>query len=138
MDGRVKTLHPKIHGGILAIRDNTVHQHQMEQNNIQPIDLVVVNLYPFMETVAKPGVSIEEAIENIDIGGPAMVRSSAKNHAWVVIIVDPSDYPEIINELSESGTISLETRKRLAIKAFKHTAEYDTAITAYLSGVYKK
>ena len=136
MDGRVKTLHPKIHGGILAIRDNPLHQKHMQQNGIKPIDLVVVNLYPFRQTIARQGVAIEEAIENIDIGGPTMVRSAAKNHAWVAIVVDPADYASIAAELSATATVSFEMRKRLAVKAFRHTAEYDTAISAYLSKVY--
>jgi phosphoribosylaminoimidazolecarboxamide formyltransferase / IMP cyclohydrolase len=136
MDGRVKTLHPRVHGGILSIRDNQAHQRQMAQNGIKPIDLVVVNLYPFVKTVSKPGVSIDEAIENIDIGGPAMVRSSAKNHKFVTVIVDPSDYAGIVEELTKVGAVSLATRKRLAVKAFKHTAAYDTAIGDYLAKVY--
>ncbi len=136
MDGRVKTLHPKIHGGILAVRDNASHIEQMETHGIEPIDLVVVNLYPFRETIAKPGVTIDEAIENIDIGGPTMVRSSAKNHKYVAIVVDPGDYEKIADEIKETGSISFETRKGLARKAFAHTAEYDSAITKYLSSVY--
>jgi phosphoribosylaminoimidazolecarboxamide formyltransferase / IMP cyclohydrolase len=136
MDGRVKTLHPRVHGGILNIRDNAVHQEQMRQNGIKPIDMVVVNLYPFVRTISKSGVTIEEAIEDIDIGGPAMVRSSAKNHHYVTIVVDPADYGGIIDELASSHTVSLETRKRLAIKAFKHTADYDMAISGYLSKIY--
>jgi phosphoribosylaminoimidazolecarboxamide formyltransferase/IMP cyclohydrolase len=136
MDGRVKTLHPKIHGGILAIRDNPAHQEQMKKNNIKPIDMVVVNLYPFRQTIARGDVTIEEAIENIDIGGPAMVRSAAKNHAWVTIVVDPADYESIVAELSTTEMISAETRQRLAVKAFLHTAEYDTAINRYLAKVY--
>lgn len=136
MDGRVKTLHPKVHGGILAIRDNPLHQEHMKQNDIKPIDLVVVNLYPFRETIARPDVTIEEAIENIDIGGPTMVRSSAKNHAWVCIVVDPADYAGITEELNKEGAISLETRKKCAVKAFRHTAEYDMAIDKYLTKVY--
>jgi phosphoribosylaminoimidazolecarboxamide formyltransferase/IMP cyclohydrolase len=136
MDGRVKTLHPKIHGGILAIRDNPLHQTHMGQNHIKPIDLVVVNLYPFRQTVARSGVTIADAIENIDIGGPAMVRSAAKNHAWVAVIVDPGDYAPVLAELSSANTISLSVRKRLAVKAFRHTAEYDSAISRYLSQVY--
>jgi phosphoribosylaminoimidazolecarboxamide formyltransferase/IMP cyclohydrolase len=136
MDGRVKTLHPRVHGGILAIRDNPVHREQMDKNGIKPIDLVVVNLYPFQKTVANPDVSIEDAIENIDIGGPTMVRSSAKNHAYVTIVVDPSDYKRILDELIKAGGISFETRKRLAVKAFRHTADYDAAIDKYLSRVY--
>ena len=137
MDGRVKTLHPKIHGGILAVRDNELHVAQMNEHGIEPIDLVVVNLYPFRETIAKPDVTIEEAIENIDIGGPTMVRSSAKNHKYVAIVVDPGDYEMIASEIKEKGTISFEMRKSLARKAFAHTAEYDSAITEYLSSVYK-
>jgi phosphoribosylaminoimidazolecarboxamide formyltransferase/IMP cyclohydrolase len=136
MDGRVKTLHPRVHGGILAIRDNPVHREQMDKNGIKPIDLVVVNLYPFQKTVAKPDVSIEDAIENIDIGGPTMVRSSAKNHAYVTIVVDPCDYNLILDELIKAGGISFETRKRLAVKAFRHTADYDAAIDKFLSRVY--
>lgn len=136
MDGRVKTLHPKVHGGILAIRDNPMHVKQMKENGIEPIDLVVVNLYPFQKTVSNPDVSIAEAIENIDIGGPTMVRSSAKNHAYVTIIVDPADYSLIFSELKENGGISFETRKKMAVKAFRHTADYDAAIDKYLSGVY--
>jgi phosphoribosylaminoimidazolecarboxamide formyltransferase/IMP cyclohydrolase len=136
MDGRVKTLHPRVHGGILAVRDNDQHLAQMKQHGISPIDLVVVNLYPFIRTISKPGVSTAEAIENIDIGGPAMVRSAAKNHAFVTVIVDPADYAPVIDELSDHGAVSLETRKRLAVKAFQHTSSYDAAITAYLSKVY--
>ncbi|MBN1307679.1 MAG: hypothetical protein JXA18_07175 [Chitinispirillaceae bacterium] len=136
MDGRVKTLHPKVHGGILALRDNPLHQEQMKKNSIKPIDLVAVNLYPFRQTIARIDVTIEEAIENIDIGGPAMVRSAAKNYAWVVIVVDPADYHSIIDELSVKNMISLETRKKLAVKAFRHTADYDTAISNYLSKAF--
>jgi phosphoribosylaminoimidazolecarboxamide formyltransferase/IMP cyclohydrolase len=136
MGGRVKTLHPKIHGGILAVRDNASHVSQMEAYGIQPIDLVVVNLYPFRETVAKPDVTIEDAVENIDIGGPTMVRSSAKNHKYVAVVVDPGDYEQVASEIRDSGSISLETRKGLAKKAFAHTAEYDKAITEYLTSIY--
>lgn len=133
MDGRVKTLHPKVHGGILAVRDNTAHQRQMEENKIVPIDIVVVNLYPFEATVAKEGTTLEEAIENIDIGGPAMIRSSAKNHRYVTVVVDPHDYPKIVEEIRTCGNTSLETRQRLAIKVYQHTANYDSAIEVYLS-----
>jgi phosphoribosylaminoimidazolecarboxamide formyltransferase/IMP cyclohydrolase len=136
MDGRVKTLHPRVHGGILAVRDNPEHRRQMEENGIKPIGMVVVNLYPFVQTVAKPDVSIETAIENIDIGGPAMVRSAAKNHAWVTVVVDPADYGTVAKELAANGEVLLATRKKLALKAFRHTAEYDTAIAAYLSRKY--
>jgi phosphoribosylaminoimidazolecarboxamide formyltransferase/IMP cyclohydrolase len=108
----------------------------MAQNNIKPIDLVVVNLYPFVQTVDRPGVTIEEAIENIDIGGPALVRSAAKNHRFVTVVVDLADYAGIIGEIEKSGMVSLNTRKRLAVKAFAYTASYDSAIAAYLSNVY--
>jgi phosphoribosylaminoimidazolecarboxamide formyltransferase/IMP cyclohydrolase len=133
MDGRVKTLHPAIHGGLLARRDVPEHLTALESQNIAPIDLVCVNLYPFEETVAKPGVELEEAVENIDIGGPSMVRSAAKNYASVTVVVDPADYEAVLGEL-RSGDTSLETRKRLATKAFAHTSAYDAAITTYLSG----
>lgn len=135
MAGRVKTLHPKIHGGILARRgkDETV----MLENNILPIDLVVVNLYPFRQTVAKAGVTLEEAIENIDIGGPSMLRSAAKNHTDVAVIVNPADYPSIIEAIEKDG-ISLALRQQLAVKAFTHTADYDRAISIYLSNAYGK
>lgn len=136
MDGRVKTLHPRVHGGILAIRDNALHREQMRKNGIKPIDMVVVNLYPFVQTVARPGVSIAEAIENIDIGGPAMVRSAAKNHTFVTVIVDPADYPVITSEIEIKGEVSIETRRMLAVKAFAHTAAYDAAIAGYLSEVF--
>lgn len=132
MDGRVKTLNPKIHGGILAVRSNPKHMEDMKKNGIQPIDLVVVNLYPFQETIAKPDVTEAEAIENIDIGGPAMVRASAKNFHDVVITTNPDRYEDLIHMLKEKGDIDLHTRKLLAQEAFAHTAEYDTAIAAYL------
>jgi phosphoribosylaminoimidazolecarboxamide formyltransferase/IMP cyclohydrolase len=137
MNGRVKTLHPKIHGGILAVRDNENHMKDMKDNGIEEIDLVVVNLYPFRETIAKEGVTLEDAIENIDIGGPTMVRSSAKNHKYVTIVVDPSDYPLIIKEIEDKGGVTQETRNKFAAKAFAHTASYDAAITDYLSQQYK-
>ncbi len=136
MDGRVKTLHPRVHGGLLAMRDNPGHMQQMAANNILPIDLVVVNLYPFKQTIAKPDVTIEDAIENIDIGGPAMIRSAAKNHRYVAVVVDPSDYDDVVRQIRESHEIGLEMRKKLALKAFHHTADYDTAIAAYLQKVY--
>ena len=136
MGGRVKTLHPKVHGGILAVRDNAQHVREMQECAIESIDMVVVNLYPFEQTVAK-GAPIEEVIENIDIGGPAMVRSSAKNHAFVTVIVDPADYGVISLEMAaESGAVTFETRKSLAVKAFSHTASYDGAINTYLSKAY--
>ncbi|OIQ58618.1 bifunctional purine biosynthesis protein PurH [Moorella thermoacetica] len=130
LDGRVKTLHPKIHGGILA-RPTPEHLAQLQEQGIQPIDLVVVNLYPFRETIARPGVTPAEAIENIDIGGPAMVRAAAKNHERVGIVVDPASYDEVLAELREKGSLSPETRRRLAAAAFAHTAAYDAAIAAY-------
>ena len=132
MDGRVKTLNPKIHGGILAIRSNPQHMQDMKDNGIRPIDLVVCNLYPFEQTIAKPGVTEAEAIENIDIGGPAMVRASAKNFHDVVIITNPDRYEGLMKLLDEKGDIDLHTRKMLAQEAFAHTAAYDTAISAYL------
>ena len=131
LDGRVKTLHPLIHGGILAM-DSADHREQMEQNGIHFIDLVVVNLYPFRETIAKPGVSFEEAIENIDVGGPTMVRAAAKNHGRVVVLVNPESYGEVLSVLREAGTVSAGMRRRLAAEAFAHTAEYDRLIAGYL------
>jgi phosphoribosylaminoimidazolecarboxamide formyltransferase / IMP cyclohydrolase len=134
MDGRVKTLHPKIHGGLLGRR--TVDDAVMRQHGIEPIDLLVVNLYPFAATIAKPGCTYEDAIENIDIGGPAMVRAAAKNHDRVAVIVDPADYAAVLDELSSSnGALSEATRKRLAAKAFAHTASYDSAVASYLARV---
>ncbi|AFM39926.1 IMP cyclohydrolase, phosphoribosylaminoimidazolecarboxamide formyltransferase [Desulfosporosinus acidiphilus SJ4] len=131
LGGRVKTLHPLIHGGILA-RDIAEHREEMEQNGIGFIDLVVVNLYPFRETISKSGVSFEEAIENIDVGGPTMVRAAAKNHGRVTVLVNPKSYEEILNVLRENGTVSAGMRKRLAAEAFAHTAEYDRLIASYL------
>jgi phosphoribosylaminoimidazolecarboxamide formyltransferase/IMP cyclohydrolase len=133
MDGRVKTLHPRIHGGLLCLRDNSEHVAQAQQQDIQFIDLVAVNLYPFSETVAKKDVTLEEAIENIDIGGPTLVRASAKNYKHVTIITDPDDYSRIIAELQANGKIALSTNEELAVKAFRHTADYDAAIDTYLS-----
>ncbi|MGC8669425.1 MAG: bifunctional phosphoribosylaminoimidazolecarboxamide formyltransferase/IMP cyclohydrolase [Chthonomonadales bacterium] len=134
MDGRVKTLHPKIHGGILFRRDLPEHRDAAAQHAIAPIDLVCVNLYPFAQTVAKPGVSLEEAVENIDIGGPAMVRSAAKNHDAVTVVVDPADYGTVLEEMkAHSGSTTLELRRRLAAKAFAHTARYDALIATYLN-----
>jgi phosphoribosylaminoimidazolecarboxamide formyltransferase/IMP cyclohydrolase len=133
LDGRVKTLHPKIHGGILGRRSDADHVKQMGEHDIAPIDMVVVNLYPFRETVAKEGVLLEDAIENIDIGGPSMLRSSAKNHADVTVICNPDDYATVLAELEAKGETSLDTRRRLAVTAFRHTADYDSAIDAYLS-----
>ena len=133
MDGRVKTLHPKVHGGLLGVRDNPGHIAAMEQHEIAPIDLVVVNLYPFEATVAR-GAGREEVIENIDIGGPSMIRSAAKNHASVAVVTDPADYPALIEELAANGGMtSLATRKRLAAKAFSTTAGYDSAISTWFT-----
>lgn len=135
LGGRVKTLQPTIHAGILARRDVPEDLNQLAERGIAPIDLVCVNLYPFRETVARPGVTLAEAIENIDIGGPAMVRAAAKNYAHVTVIVDPADYQPVLAELRERGTTGSETRFRLARKAFAHTAAYDAAIAAFLNGV---
>jgi phosphoribosylaminoimidazolecarboxamide formyltransferase / IMP cyclohydrolase len=131
LDGRVKTLHPSVHGGILAKRANPQHMEELARNKIQTIDLVVINLYPFVQTVAKENVSLDEALENIDIGGPAMIRASAKNFPSVLILVDPNDYNQIAAKLHD-GAIDLTDRKRLAQKAFQHVAMYDTAISQYL------
>lgn len=133
MDGRVKTLHPKIHGGLLAVRDNDTHKKAMQENEISPIDLVVVSLYPFKETIAKEGTTFSDAIENIDIGGPSMLRSAAKNHAYVTVVVDPKDYGTVAGELESAGAVSEETRRRLAAKTFRHTAAYDALIAEYLT-----
>src|SRR5207237_7485377 len=132
LDGRVKTLHPKIHGGLLGRRDLPAHVTAMREHGIEPIELVVVNLYPFRETVAKEGVTHEEAIEQIDIGGPSMLRSAAKNHAAVTVIVDPDDYAPVLADL-RAGGVSEETRRRLAVKVFCATACYDGAIADWLS-----
>jgi phosphoribosylaminoimidazolecarboxamide formyltransferase/IMP cyclohydrolase len=132
LDGRVKTLHPKVHGGLLG-RPTAEHEAEMAAHGIPPIDLVIVNLYPFRETIARPGVRLDEAIENIDIGGPSMLRSAAKNHERVTVVVDPDDYAAIVAELdANGGATRAETRLRLAAKVFSHTAAYDGAIAAYL------
>lgn len=142
MDGRVKTLHPKIHGGLLGRIDpdgGGVDADVMRRYEISAIDLVVVNLYPFEQTVAKPGVELADAIENIDIGGPAMLRSAAKNFARVAVVVDSDDYSAIVGELARNaGCLSGDTRFRLAVKAFEHVAHYDVAISNYLNNVYGK
>ncbi len=136
LDGRVKTLHPKVHGGILARRDVPAHREALDQHQIPTIDMVVVNLYPFQQTTAKEQCSLEDAIENIDIGGPAMLRSSAKNHKDVVVICDPSDYVKVLEEMQASnGEVCYETRFMLAKKVFAHTAQYDGAITNYFSAL---
>lgn len=134
LDGRVKTLHPKIHGGILA-RRVPEHLQQLEANQIDTIDIVAVNLYPFRETVSKAGVTVEEAIENIDIGGPSMVRSAAKNHEDVIVLVKPEFYGPVLDELQTSGNISKNMRLKLALEAFSHTAAYDAMIASYLAGL---
>jgi len=131
LDGRVKTLHPRIHGGILAIRSNPSHMKRIEELGIETIDLIVVNLYPFKETIQKPGVEFEECIENIDIGGPSMLRAAAKNHQDVTVITDPSDYDLVIRQISATGDTSYQTRFNLAKKVFEHTAAYDALIASY-------
>ena len=134
LDGRVKTLHPRIHGGLLGLRDNPEHQRQMAEHGIEPIDLVVVNLYPFRETIAKPDVTLEEAVENIDIGGPTMLRSAAKNFRFVAVVCNPARYEAVLAEMrAKGGAVSEETRRLLALETFKHTAQYDAAISAWLS-----
>ena len=133
MDGRVKTLHPKVNGALLCVRDKPDHVRQIEELGIQYIDLVCVNLYPFKETVQKPGVSHEEIIENIDIGGPSMLRSASKNYKFIPVLCDPSDYDAVVKELRENGETSLTTREYLAAKVFRHTASYDTMIASYLT-----
>ncbi len=133
MDGRIKTLHPRIHGGILALREEPSHTAAMDEHGIPPIDLVCVNLYPFEQTIARPDVERAEAIENIDIGGPTMVRSAAKNHRYVAVVTDPDDYGPILDELQRNGgALELATRRRLAVKAFSLTARYDAAISGWL------
>ncbi len=136
LDGRVKTLHPKVHGGLLYIRGNAHHEAAVQQHGIQAIDLVVVNLYPFERTVAKPDVSLEEAIENIDIGGPSMLRSAAKNHTSVTVITDPADYEEATSQIRTSGETTLEFRRRLAAKVYARTGAYDAAIASHLGKVF--
>ncbi|MEM1109720.1 MAG: IMP cyclohydrolase [Planctomycetota bacterium] len=138
MDGRVKTLHPKVHGGLLALRDKPDHAASLSEHGITPIDLVVVNLYPFENTVANPEVTTPEAIEQIDIGGPSMVRSSAKNHRYVTIVTDPKQYDAVTNELNDHGVATtLKLRQTLAAAAFTRTAEYDTAISTWLSARFR-
>jgi phosphoribosylaminoimidazolecarboxamide formyltransferase/IMP cyclohydrolase len=136
LDGRVKTLHPKVHGGLLFRRGDAVHEVTVKQHGIAPIDLVVVNLYPFEQTVAKPGVSLEDAIENIDIGGPSMLRSAAKNHESVTVVTDPFDYAEVAAQIESTGTTTLELRRRLAARVFARTAAYDAAIAAHLGKAF--
>lgn len=132
LDGRVKTLHPKVHGGLLAIRNNPEHMKQIKELGIEPIDLVIINLYPFKETILKPGTTLETAIENIDIGGPTMLRAAAKNYQDVAVVVDPADYEPVIEELEKNGEVSGETKFRLAYKVFEHTSNYDSLVCGYL------
>ncbi|MGM0924196.1 MAG: bifunctional phosphoribosylaminoimidazolecarboxamide formyltransferase/IMP cyclohydrolase [Bacillota bacterium] len=133
MDGRVKTLHPNIHGGLLAVRSNPDHMKQLEENSILPIDLVVVNLYPFKETISKQDVTFDDAIENIDIGGPTMLRSAAKNHQDVAVVVDPADYAEVLEQIKSEKEVTIATKQKLAAKVFRHTASYDALIAEYLT-----
>jgi phosphoribosylaminoimidazolecarboxamide formyltransferase/IMP cyclohydrolase len=134
MDGRVKTLHPRVHGALLSLRDNPAHVAAMEQHGIEPIDMVIVNLYPFAETIAREGVTREEAIEQIDIGGPAMIRSAAKNAADVAVVVDPAQYSQLSEELHQhGGSLSSATLRRLGVEAFRHTAQYDATVSSYLA-----
>ncbi|MDD4013578.1 MAG: bifunctional phosphoribosylaminoimidazolecarboxamide formyltransferase/IMP cyclohydrolase, partial [Candidatus Omnitrophica bacterium] len=139
MDGRVKTLHPKVHGGLLALRDNEEHLRQAEEYGIEFIDMVVVDLYPFASTVRKPGVTLEEAIENIDIGGPSMLRSAAKNYRSVAVVSSPDQYGKVLEELDKNGgEISVATKLELAVEAFGRTSAYDGMISSYLSGAASK
>jgi phosphoribosylaminoimidazolecarboxamide formyltransferase/IMP cyclohydrolase len=135
LDGRVKTLHPKVHGGILNQRANADHQRQCAEHGLQNIDLVAVNLYAFEKTVANPDCGLADAIENIDIGGPTLLRASAKNFHDVTVIVDPADYPQVLREIEETGNTTLKTRFRLAAKVFTLTSRYDTAIAQWLARV---
>ena len=136
LDGRVKTLHPKVHGGLLFIRGNETHEATVKAHGIPPIDLVVVNLYPFEQTVARPDATLHDAIENIDIGGPSMLRSAAKNHESVTVVVDPADYAEVAAQISANGDTTLELRRRLAAKVFARTAAYDAAIASHLNKTF--
>jgi len=136
LDGRVKTLHPKIHGGLLSRRNNPKDMEEIEKHGIVPIDMVVVNLYPFEETISKTDVTFEDAIENIDIGGPTMIRSAAKNFQDVAVVVDPSDYETVIKEMKElSGEVPYKRKLELAQKVFSHTSRYDTVIAGYLEKI---
>ena len=131
-DGRVKTLHPKVHGGLLARRDDESHLQALKENSIEFIDMVCVNLYPFRQTISKPDVTMEDAIENIDIGGPSMLRSAAKNYKDVTVVCDPADYAQIIEQIKAGGNTTVETRLQLSAKAYTHTAEYDSMIATYM------
>jgi len=137
LDGRVKTMHPKVHAGIMAVPGNSEHAGQLKEHGIPHIDIVAVNLYPFKQTVAKDGVGLDDAIENIDVGGPALIRAAAKNHAHVAVLVDPADYERVLEELTSGVAVTESTRKTLAIKAFAHTSEYDSAIHKYLCKTYQ-
>ena len=132
LDGRVKTLHPNIHAGLLAMRSNPEHMKQVEELNVELIDMVVVNLYPFKQTIMKPDVTLADAIENIDIGGPTMLRAAAKNYQDVSVVIDPTDYEQVLSEIKETGAVSVKTNFYLAAKVFNHTAYYDTMIANYL------
>ncbi len=132
MDGRVKTLHPKIHGGILCIRDNEEHVKKIEELGIKPIDMIVVNLYPFEKTISNPKSTFDDAIENIDIGGPTMIRAGAKNFKYVVVVIDPNDYSKILEELKKDGDVNYKTRLYLAQKVFATMSNYDGMIAEYL------
>jgi len=133
LDGRVKTLHPKIHGGLLGLRSNPEHVNTMKEHGIEPIDMIVVNLYPFKQTIAKADCTFEDAIENIDIGGPTMLRSAAKNFESVSVIIDPSDYEMVLKDMKNTdGEVSRDTNFKLAVKVFDTTSDYDSAITEYL------
>src|SRR5271170_2919917 len=136
LDGRVKTLHPKIHGGLLYVRGNEEHEAAARKHDIKPIDLVVVNLYPFAQTIARPGVTLAEAIENIDIGGPSMLRSAAKNHESVTVVTDPADYAEVAGQIAATGQTTPELRRRLAAGVFARTAAYDGQIAGHLSRTF--
>ena len=138
LDGRVKTLHPKVHGGLLFLRENEEHTATAAEHGIRPIDLVVVNLYPFEQTVAKPDATLGDAIENIDIGGPSMLRSAAKNHQSVTVIVDPADYGRVAGQISTNGETTLELRRELAVKVYSRTAAYDGAIALHLGNAYEQ
>jgi len=138
LDGRVKTLHPKVHGGLLYLRGNESHEAAAKAHGIAPIDLVVVNLYPFEQTVARPGATLHDAIENIDIGGPSMLRSAAKNHESVTVVVDPADYEAVAKQIAGTGHTTLDLRRNLAAKVFARTAAYDGAIAAYLDQTFRE
>src|SRR5437667_8832158 len=132
LDGRVKTLHPAVYGGILARRDNIIHTRELQEHGIVPIDIVVVNLYPFIDTIARADTTTNEALEQIDIGGVSLIGAAAKNFQDVIVLVRPQDYATVMQEWDELGEVSLETRRRLAAVAFQHTANYDTSIAEYL------